>query len=584
MNKTKRTMALLFAALAMITAAARTVWHNPLEGPEPHLCGRAWNAETGRNYARFPERFKATMPPGIWSLSRQSAGLMVRFRTTSPDIHIRYKLSAVGGYKNMAPLNHQGVDMYATDADGHTRWLGNHMGWSFKDTITISYRQIRTPVYPKRGMDYQVYLPPYSVTAMVEIGVEEGSDFRFVPQSAERPIVVYGSSIVQGASPSRPGLMWTNIVQRETDYPVINLGFSGSAMMEPPLFDAMSEIDARLFILDPMPNSHTLGEEIFDRMTAGVRKLREKSQAPILLMEASAATDSVYLPHLNQSYRNADAILRRAYRQLLDEGVKDLHYLTHQEIGLGEDSWMEGVHPNDLGNREYADAVEKKIREILPQDATDPDFAPVRQHRDGVYEWMERHNEVLRLNHTTNPQTLFIGNSITHFWGGEPRCEARHSDEAWAKLFGTQRVTNMGFGWDRIENVFWRIIHGELEGCSPERICLCIGVNNLNNGEEPARVARGIASLAAEIRRRQPGARLYVIAPYPSRNKEPQAAVIRDTLKQILPTEEGMELVDLSACLTNKDGKIDETLFRDGLHPNDKGYKLLARGLKKVLK
>lgn len=584
MTTTIRLSALCAALLFGIAAMADTVWHNPLDGDVPHLCGRGWNAEIGKSYARFPDRMKEMMPPGIWGLSRQSAGMMVRFRSTSPNIHIRYKLSAIGGYKNMAPLNHQGVDMYATDANGDIHWLGNHMGWSFKDTITISYRQIRTPVFAKRGMDYQVYLPPYSVTAWVHIGVDEGTEFEFIPQSDERPIVVYGSSIVQGASPSRPGLMWTNIVQREMDYPLINLGFSGSAMMEPPLFEAMSEIDARVYILDPMPNSHTLGEEIFKRMTAGVRQLRAKSQAPILLMEASAATDSLYLPHLNESYRKADAILRRAYQQLLDEGVKNLYYLTHQELGLSEDSWMEGVHPNDLGNREYADAVEKKLREILAEDAPNPQFPPVRQHRDRLYGWMARHNQVIQLNRTTDPQVLMIGNSITHFWGGEPRSQNSRGDEVWDKLFHGQRVTNMGFGWDRIENVYWRIFHGELESCQPQRICLNIGINNLNNGEQPARIADGIVALAALIRQRQPQAHLYVLAPYPSRGKEEQVADIRARLALQLPQDEKMELVDLSAYLTQKDGKIDESLFRDGLHLNAKGYKLIAKGLKRVWK
>ena len=47
------------------------------------------------------------------------------------------------------------------------------------------------------------------------------------------------------------------------------------------------------------------------------------------------------------------------------------------------------------------------------------------------------------------------------------------------------------------------------------------------------------------------------------------------------------ELVDLTDCLTLKDGsgKIDPTCFmKDGLHPNEKGYTLLGKQLKKHLK
>lgn len=573
--KKKLLLGTLFVFVCNVLFAQQT-WYNPLEGEEPYIGGRAWNTEIGKTFARLPDRFKQTMPRAVWGLSRQSAGLVVRFRTNSPDIKVKYKLAREGGYKNMAPLCHGGVDLYATDANGSTHWIGNHMGWKYGDTITVTYKDIKAPSFPHRGLEYQLYLPPYSETASLQVGVNEGSSFVFLHQSAERPVVIYGSSIVQGASPSRPGLMWANILQRETDYPVVNLGFSGSALMEAPLFDAMSEIDARVFILDPMPNSHSLGDEIFNRMTSGVRKLREKSKAPILLMESSSTCDSVFIPDLYRKYRTGDAMLRKAYRQLLSEGVEKLYYLTHAEIGLGEESWIEGVHPNDLGNREYADAVKKKLAEILPEDTPHPDFKPVRQYRDDYYDWAKRHNEVIRTNRTTNPEYLMIGNSITHWW---------ESDPSWGKLFKGKRVSNMGFGSDRIENVFWRIFHGELEGCTPQHICLHIGANNVLIGEDEEKVAEGIVALVGLIRQRQPQARLYVFTLYPAQGHEERMARVNDLLKQKLPQDSLCMLVDLAPLLLHKDGsgKIDSTLFSDGLHPNEKGYKRIEKKLRSVL-
>lgn len=554
---------------------AQTTWFNPMDGDEPYICGRAWNTEIGKSFYRFPDRFKSAMPKNVWGLSRQSAGLMVRFRTTSSNIQVKYTIAREGGYKNMAPLCHGGIDLYATEANGRTHWIGNHMGWKYADTITITYKDIKASCFAHRGLEYQLYLPPYSETTSLKVGVDDGSEFVFLHQSAERPIVVYGSSIVQGASPSRPGLMWTNILQRETDYPVVNLGFSGSALMEAPLFEAMSEIDARVFILDPMPNSHGLGDEIFKRMTWGVHKLREKSQSPILLVESSSSCDSVFKPDLYRKYRDGDAVLRKAYEYLKSEGVKNLFYLTHDELGLGEESWIEGVHPNDLGNREYADAYKKKLAEILSEDKPNPRFKPVRQFRD-TYEWLARHNEVLHQNRNIDPEILMIGNSITHRW---------QSDSSWEKMFKDHRVTNMGFGSDRIENVYWRIFHGELEGCTPATICLQIGINNLLNGESEEEIADGIIALAALIRQRQPQAQLFVVKLYPCRNMEEKVERLNTYLQKQMPQDEHTVLVDVNSVLLKKDGsgKIDESLFSDGLHPNSKGYKILVRQLKKKI-
>ena len=41
--------------------------------------------------------------------------------------------------------------------------------------------------------------------------------------------------------------------------------------------------------------------------------------------------------------------------------------------------------------------------------------------------------------------------------------------------------------------------------------------------------------------------------------------------------------IDLVPQLTQKDGSIDSSLFRDGLHPNAEGYKRIAKVLKGYL-
>ena len=225
------------------------------------------------------------------------------------------------------------------------------------------------------------------------------------------------------------------------------------------------------------------------------------------------------------------------------------------------------------------------MREMLAEDKPSSEFPPVTQRRDGCYEWRERHNQVIRLNHTTNPEILLIGNSITNFWGGNPVCSVNNGGAAWGKTFGKRRVTNMGFGWDRIENVFWRIYHGELEGCKPKHICLLIGINNYYVNT-PEQIAQGICDLAQLIRKRQPQAQLHVLKVYPARGRD-KVARINELLEQKLKTDAKTELVDLTQCLVLPDGsgKIDPTCFqKDGLHPNEKGYTLLGKQLKKHLK
>ncbi len=588
--KTKHIMMLALLMLAGMQLTAQNVrWMNPMDGDEPYISGRAWNKEMGKGYERIPARFEQQLPKGVWTLSHHTSGVIVRFVSTSRNIRVRFGCLDNNYYGfNMSGINRSGVDLYGKTPDGDIHWVANHMSWKTKpDTMMMEYRNLTFEKYKNRGIEYTLYLPNYNGIKWLEVGVDEGSQFQFLHQSAERPIVVYGSSIIQGASPSRPGMAITNIVERELGYPVVNLGFSGSARMEPGVFDMLSEIDARAFVLDPMPNSFNFkAPEIIKRAKEGVMKLRAKSKAPILLCECHPTPDSVLRSNIADKYNRGNAALYQAYKQLQAEGVKDLYYMSKDDIAFGEDYMIEGSHPNDLGCRVYADAYEKKIREMLPEDTPNPLFAPCTQRRDGCYEWPERHNQVIARNHTADPEILLIGNSITHFWGGYPECKINYGGKAWDKTFGKRRVTNMGFGWDRIENVYWRIFHGELEGCAPKHICLLIGINNYytNKDEE---IAQGIADLAGLIRERQPQAKLHVIKVYPARNREKRVAHINQLLEEKLKTDDKTELLDLGHDLLLKDGsgKINPDCFiKDGLHLNENGYTLVGKELKKHLK
>jgi lysophospholipase L1-like esterase len=47
---------------------------------------------------------------------------------------------------------------------------------------------------------------------------------------------------------------------------------------------------------------------------------------------------------------------------------------------------------------------------------------PVTQDRDhAIYDWQERHAEVLARNQEFKPEVVIFGDSIIHYWGGEPK-------------------------------------------------------------------------------------------------------------------------------------------------------------------
>lgn len=570
---------ILFTLLLQVEVFAQTQykWENPCNQTFQVIKGQAFCNELKGTYARLPDRAKDKVRKPLWDLSRQSAGLSICFYSNAPEIKVRYKVNGGLSMPHMPCTGVSGVDLYAQDINGRQRWCG--FSFSFNDTITYTFSNLTYETDPKKGYEYQLFLPLYNSVTWMEIGVPTDASFSFIPASKEKPLVIYGTSIAQGACASRPGMAWGNIIGRMLQHPVVNLGFSGNGKLEPELFDLLSEINAQLYMIDCMPNlpGETDSKVIYERTLAGVKKLREKSQAPILLVEHAGYTNEFSSEPTKRSYQLANIELKKAYDALQKEAIPQIYYLTKEEIGLSMDAAVEGVHPNDLGMQQYADGYIRKIREILHEKSLGPSTCiPCKQHRD-PYDWNDRHEAVLQLNKEDAPEILMIGNSITHFWGGEPAGPQR-GKESWDKLFKGKHVRNLGFGWDKIENMLWRIYHGELDGYQAKDIVALPGTNNLQSNTDEE-ILQGISTLIEAIQQRQPTARLCILGIYPRKDMEERVKLFNAKLKKELADKKVIYL-DLASYFTNKDGSINWNLFSDGLHPTKEGYNLIAKGLK----
>ncbi len=578
MTMKKRYALLLLLLIGSLQTQAQIKWSNPLNQPFPVIRGRAWHNEQQRTYARLPLKAKNLVNKAVWNLSQQSAGLSIAFYSNSPEIKIKYTVTGGRSMAHMPATGVSGVDLYATDRNGRSRWCAAK--YSLGDTLVYTYDGLTYEDASNKGYEYTLFLPLYNSVSFLEIGVKDNASISFIPVSEEKPLVVYGTSIAQGACASRPGMAWINIINRTMEHPVVNLGFSGSGKLEKELFELLAETDAKLYIIDCMPNMISPADTavIAERILTGIKTLRTRNQAPVLLVEHSGYMNEYTSDRAEASYRASNRQLRKAYNTLMQQ-ESDIYYLTKEEIGLSMDAMVEGVHPSDLGMQQYADSYVKKIREILKEETgTESTCIPCKQQRD-PYDWQARHEQILKLNRTDSPEAVIIGNSIVHYWAGEPLAHQQRGKHAWSRLFKGTKVHNLGFGWDKIENVLWRIYHGELDGYEAKNIFMLIGTNNLQFNTDHE-IIEGIVFTAKAIRERQPSAKLHVIGILPRKGQEQRIAHINTELQQELVKSNAI-YIDLTPFLTKRDGRIDESLFGDGLHPNEKGYKKIAEALLK---
>ena len=259
------------------------------------------------------------------------------------------------------------------------------------------------------------------------------------------------------------------------------------------------------------------------------------------------------------------------------------------------------LHPDTNGQRMMAEAIEPSVAKWMGDkprvplaSMTDINTAliPVDRLEQDSYDWYARHHAELELQKTLKPRVVMLGDSITHFWAGPPAAPIVHGAMAWQQLFGSMPVINMGFGWDRTQNVLWRLRQGEFEGISPEWVVLNIGTNNFSGtsharASTPTEIVAGIAEICSEIHQRSPQSHIVVMAIFP-RGEHPSDQVrepIRQTnllLLQRFRGDPAITYLDIGAQFLTPDGTLPKAIMPDGTHPSEAGYEIWAKALMNV--
>lgn len=350
-------LALGTSTLAVGPQGKGVAWHNVEEwGVE----GKGWNAEqTEKYFDRLPERAKGEVRGPVWSLSRHSAGMLARFRTNANEIWVDYKLtSSKLALPHMPATGVSGVDLYAADQTGQSRWVAV----SRPTSQNVKTRLVGNLLPGER--EYTLYLPLYNGTEFLNIGVPSGATFEPIAPRTAKPIVFYGTSITHGACASRPGMPHPAILGRRLDRPVINLGFSGNGKMEEEVGKFLAELDPVVYVIDCLPNM--VGREVVARAEPLVRQLRKaRPETPILLVEDRTYANAGFVSGSQKRHADSRGALRAAYERLVAEGFEKIGYVKGESLlGKDRDDTTDGSHPSDLGFYRHANAMEGALRNL----------------------------------------------------------------------------------------------------------------------------------------------------------------------------------------------------------------------------
>ncbi len=306
-------------------------------------------------YDRLPFSYKEIVREPVWNLSKNSAGMSIRFFSNSTSISIKWTVLNNFKMDHMAETGIKGIDLY----------FNNKSNWQYLNTarpqgIDNEYLLISNMAGEMR--EFKMFLPLYDGLVNIEVGIDANSVIKKPLKNNIKPIVFYGTSITQGGCASRPGMAHTNIISRKLNINCINFGFSGNGRMEQPIAQLISELDPAFYVIECLPNMMS-AEQITNRTIPLVKTIREKRpETPIIFVENFIYEPSVLDKEMDKNINTWNTALKTEYTKMIEGGFDNIFYVDSENAtGDDHEGTVDGVHFTDLGFIRYADFLIDKF-------------------------------------------------------------------------------------------------------------------------------------------------------------------------------------------------------------------------------
>jgi hypothetical protein len=291
-------------------------------------------------------------------LLTNAAGKFISFSTNSKNITAKWCVSDRKQSANLSSIANKGLDIYIKK-DGKWQFAGA-IAPNAKCTESLLVRDMDTT-----QKDCLVYLPIYDEVSNVEIGVDKNATIKPLANPFRKRILIYGSSITEGAAASRSGMAYPARLSRSTGLNFLNLGLSGNGKMETAAADMVAGIDADVYILDCVPNPTP--QQIAERTNYMVMAIRKKHPtAPIIMMQSIVREHGYFNQGAGKNLIAQNATFLHEFEVLQQQGVKDIYMLKSTNwLGDDHEGTVDGTHPTDLGFDRMLQLLKPQLMKIL---------------------------------------------------------------------------------------------------------------------------------------------------------------------------------------------------------------------------
>ena len=199
---------------------------------------------------RLPAWARAQLPDDQFSLAEsQPSGVRLVFRTSARHVHLDV-LPTKQAYKGAPPRPHGVYDLLvdgllagrATASGGNLRTTDMATG-----SVTTEPGHVGTARFeelPPGEKDVEIWLPHNETTEVVALRTD--APVAGAARSGRRVWLHHGSSISHGSNAESPSTTWPALAATGSEVELVNLGFGGSALLDPFVARVMRDTPADL--------------------------------------------------------------------------------------------------------------------------------------------------------------------------------------------------------------------------------------------------------------------------------------------------------------------------------------------------
>jgi beta-glucosidase len=196
------------------------------------------------------------------------------------------------------------------------------------------------------------------------------------------------------------------------------------------------------------------------------------------------------------------------------------------------------------------------------------------------------HAQLVEKTRAGRVDIYFEGDSIARRWGATDYPELLAN---WRTNFFGWNAGDFAWGADRVQNILWRLEHGEMDNVNPKIIVLLAGTNNIGGmpGDEHkvADITRGLQAVVDLMKQKAPSATIVLTAIFPRNDNLAVMPEIERVNANLAKMADGKKIryLNINGRLADHRGWLfDGMMNPDHLHPTVRAYQIWADALKPI--